>query len=222
MHILWHYPAGWLIHWDGSRAFSLQNAVIIWWCHCALYRFRAPWARGRTASPLHDWVYTMFHSRDHASSLKTSFCLWWKYSCCDLLKNSNFICPKDIFPEKSCLSVCILVNFSWTFFYIYQKMGSSSVCYHGAHFHSDSDRWCNLKLLILEISLDLFWSFSSFFLQYSNYPSVQSEVNIPLALSAATWTLNIFIILATAVIETVALWRWSCSLCPDQALLLSS
>ena len=64
-------------------------------------------------------------------------------------------------------------------------MGSSWVFYHGAHFHSDSDGWCDLKLLRLELE-DQLGSVFKFSLVHSRpfKQSVETRANFPLVITS--------------------------------------
>ena len=62
-----------------------------------------------------------------------------------------YICSKYILSERLWLVNMYFDKVQSGFCVSLLEVGSSWVIYHGAHFHSDSDRWFNLKLLYLEL-----------------------------------------------------------------------
>lgn len=96
--------------------------------------------------------------RNHALKLCHSFLIGYIS-----LQTSDFIVPAYRLNAHSARGSKVTPKHNWTSSMFHRRGGipifesfvchpsSSCVLYHRAHFHSDSDGWCNLKLLHLEL-----------------------------------------------------------------------
>ena len=102
---------------DTGLCVSLQNALIVFWLHCVLHRFKAPSVWGSKATLKHHWASSMFHGRLGAlffegfifSSVNIGL-VWFTKKLLFCL-----IGPKYIFPEELWLPTCMLAKSSLAF-----------------------------------------------------------------------------------------------------------
>ena len=170
-------PAFW--HW--ALQLQLQNSLVVFRFHDAMHTVKASGARSSKATPKHLWTSTMFDRRDQCSFLWRPHFIFFKqynnvlYQKALLWSHlSTWRSPRRILASSG----NVLANSSLAFLCLCQQWGppgSPTIASHFIQMAMDSASW-HCCTLCLQVSLNLFGSWSRFFIHHSNNPSLQSFI----------------------------------------------